>query len=425
VIILALAFHLFLLANLQFTVWPEMLSYPYLFSNGFSLYGGMAYPYSPLLTAILAGWLSVFGFSVFALKIFTWLGIAATDIFVLLSLRELFDKAKAYFLLALFILAQSVFDGNMMWFDNFLILPLSAAFYFFLKRKFYLLGAALAIATFTKQTAFIYPLVFAGYLFYRKDFAALKKVTAPIVFFWVIFLLYLLLAGQLQWFLNWNYIYPLTFWTGFPGYTDLAPTKQELFLLVLIASSAILVIRKKVITAALVFAALVATYPRFSFFHLQPAIVFLPFAIGYAGKKFAVPVAFLLLVIAMPIFARNWGEQDRFTGRETAEIIGSFDEERVYLLGVHSANYVFSRTLPPKPWVDNFGWYMEIPGIQQEVIQGIEREKIDTILIRVPREGNWFDIGVYLPDKVVEHVRRNFDNKGEIVEGIELWQREK
>lgn len=130
-------------------------------------------------------------------------------------------------------------------------------------------------------------------------------------------------------------------------------------------------------------------------------------------------LSLLLVLVVAPILSRNWGLADRFTFNETADSI----TQSTYLLGVHSGNYVFENVLPPKPWVDNFGWYMEVPGVQEQVIAGLKQNKTKRILIREPASGNRFDLGVYLPQNVMNYVKDNYITTESSLEGIEVWQR--
>src|SRR3989344_9384315 len=81
-LVLLLLGHLFFLGNMQFTAWPEMLSYPYLVNNGFKLYSDLVHPYPPLLTYILAVLFRVFGVKLIVLKIFTWLLLLINDVLI-------------------------------------------------------------------------------------------------------------------------------------------------------------------------------------------------------------------------------------------------------------------------------------------------------------------------------------------------------
>src|SRR5205814_871470 len=76
----------------------------------------------------------------------------------------------------------------------------------------------------------------------------------------------------------------------------------------------------------------------------------------------------------------------------------------IYLLGLDSNFYQLADRLPNKPWLDNFGWYLEIPGVQEEVIKGLEKNPPSTIFWATPELGNWYDIGVYQPKMITSWI---------------------
>ncbi|KKS65383.1 MAG: hypothetical protein UV33_C0004G0011 [Candidatus Daviesbacteria bacterium GW2011_GWA1_42_6] len=126
--------HLVILSRLTFTAWPEMLFYPYLFLNGFSFYKDFIMPYPPALPLFLSGIYSLFGVTPEVLKITAWILILSTDILLFLILTKVLKSGfLALPFLAIYILLQSFFDGNMLWFDFATTAPLLAALFFILK----------------------------------------------------------------------------------------------------------------------------------------------------------------------------------------------------------------------------------------------------------------------------------------------------
>ena len=90
--IILIVIHIFLLSNLQFTAWPEMLSFSYMIDNGFVIYKDFHHVYQPLLTFTLLSFFKIFGFNIISLKTFTYILIALTDLFVFLNVKKLTDK---------------------------------------------------------------------------------------------------------------------------------------------------------------------------------------------------------------------------------------------------------------------------------------------------------------------------------------------
>ncbi|MFZ5932932.1 MAG: glycosyltransferase family 39 protein [Patescibacteria group bacterium] len=452
-LLLILAFHLFLLLNLEFTAWPEILSFPYLKNNGFLLYRDMVHAYPPLLTLALSYYYKAVGYGVVQLKIFTWLGILANNILVFLSVRLLTKNEKKGLLASLFYaLTQPFLEGNMLWFDTALATPLFLSFYFLLKsiqdnfrKNLYIFASGLALGTsvLTKQTALAFLLV--SFLFLLFNRVPLRKMLlfslGPLVLIGLLFLR-LYQENAISGFFNWTFYYPSTYWTKYPTFLGLSPGKKELAIVLLVLSPAPLLLfrqRRKLgkeLLLLLLFlvSAVLAVYPRFSFYHFQPAIAFASVLAGYMlflSKKFSKNVLFLIIasviILTLPGTLRAWGKEDRFFGKkdkELAEIIrGKELKGPVYLLGLHSGLYVLSGTLPPKPWVDNFGWVLEIPNLQQGwVIDSWGKNPPGAIFWKKPEEGNWYELGTYQPQKITDWIKKNYTKEEEIDSEVSYWR---
>ena len=80
--------HICILSNLQFTAWPEMLSFPYVIDKGFLIYKDFHHVYQPLLTYILLGVYKIFGFNILALKTFTYVNFVLIDMVMFLTILK-------------------------------------------------------------------------------------------------------------------------------------------------------------------------------------------------------------------------------------------------------------------------------------------------------------------------------------------------
>ena len=118
--------------------------------------------------------------------------------------------------------------------------------------------------------------------------------------------------------------------------------------------------------------------------------------------------------IYRPAFAFDWQQPPRFW----SEAVQIPSNESVYLLGLHSGHYILANSLPPKPWVDNYPWVFEIPGMQEETIGNWEQNPPKFIIWQPPVSGNWYDIGTYQPQKLTEWIRENYSLKEN-----NLWQK--
>lgn len=449
-----LMFHILLLSRLTFTAWPEMLSYPYLLSNGFTLYKDYIMPYPPTLILLLQGLFSTFGFTPEVLKIFTWVVILAVDLGVFYLLKKVGKSFRVALVFLLgFMVLQSFLDGNMLWFDFASELAIIPAFIFLLqwseKEKFSSLfwtAVFLVLASTIKQTALIYLPVLGLVLLFSRRFFLRNILTVTLGFGSILLplLLYFMVSQSLHEFFQWTILYPLAEWPKFPGYVQMTLNLKQLILLgILLApiGGVILSFYKlwtdKVVKITLLFlaAALVATYPRFSYFHLQPI---LPFLFIFSTRvyilmpqKFKVSYGMLLagimLVVSLSVGPKDLGTKIRFYEEGDKKIAARVIEEtgmqdRVFLQGVYSSIYVYSHRLPPKNWSDNFGWYLEIPGVQEWVLAGFNEQMPDKIFWRTPSKGRWYELGSYQPAKITEFIRQNYRQTGKIG-GVEIWSK--
>lgn len=450
-------FHTLILSRLIFTAWPEMLSYPYLFSNGFVLYKDFIMPYPPTLPFLLSLIFNIFGFNPYVLKIFTWILILGIDFLLYMVLKKITqNNQKSLIFLALFTLLQSFLEGNMLWFDLTTVPPLLLAFFFILKwlekkkiKDLFLVGLFLSLTIIVKQIALIY--LFGFLFFYLISTVKInpKEITGLCFGLIVPFIplgLYLFFTNSFLQFWNWTIYYPLFEWSKFPGYVNFAISKRYVlvtFLLLLSLLTGLFlafkkIIRDKVTLLAFIFliTTLIAVYPRFSFFHLQPALVFiiillarffiqLPARFKLIQTVLIFTTTFIIMNAIFPTVAgkgiRFYSETDKTLGQQIQKLVKP--NERIFLLGLDSSLYVFSNHLPSKRWSDNFGWYLEVPKVQEWVLEGFESDPPQFIFRRIPSEGRWFDLGTYQPQKILNYIFLNYKKEGIIDGEVELWIR--
>mgnify|MGYP001588164141 FL=1 len=435
VIIGLLGLHLMLLSNLRFTAWPEMVSYPYLLNNGFKLYTDFVHPYPPLLTMILAGLYKVFGYTLWILKIFTWSIIIANDILLFLISKKLTGKnLLSLSVLFLYVVFQPFLEGNQLWFDLAVVLPVLFGTLMLLDKKYFWAGVGFALATLIKQTTGLF-LVFAfiNLLFQKTKPRNLASFLAGPIILEGTLLFGLAMSNTLADFINWTLVYPFTFWSRFPGYVQLTLGKSQLLIIGALFLPLILNIAK-IKKYGLIFLflviSLILVYPRFSFFHFQLALAYISILYGvtFTGIKnkffyilFLVPLVAVLSgrQYAVDRNTRFWGGQDLIFAEQLKGIIGK--DKNILLVGSPSSLYVLSENLPPKPWVDNFGWYWEVPGFQEKVIKSWEQNKPLDIVWQEPGNGNWFDLETYQPKKVTDWLKANYNKNEEIEPGVFHW----
>lgn len=434
------AVHLFLLTSLQFTLWPEMMSYPYFFNQDYRLYSDFIYPYTPLLTWMLAGLYQVFGYKLLVVEVFVWSLLLVNDVLVYLIVKDLSRKEwTAWFSAGAYVLLQPIFEGNMIWFDVVVATPLLAGFYLLLKQKYAEAGVVLAVACLIKQTAGLYVLMALLYLVVKKvawkDFG--KFMLGPVVL-GLGLLAYVMMTGSLGDFLNWTLIYPFTEWGKFSGYVQMELAGREKTILVFMVLPVMFLrikgATKNYLLLLFLLASFVSVYPRFSWFHMQAALAFLVVEYGvtmtrYGRKGLVIGillVATLLSLVRLDI-VRQWGGEVRFWSDRDWEMAEKIAEavpngEQVYLLGLQSGFYSMSDRLSPVPWVDSFGWYLEIEGEQEKVITRWEEQGLRYVIWRVPGEGE-SELGRYQPELITKWIEANYNKSEEMWEGTYLWER--
>lgn len=446
--------HIFILSRLTFTAWPEMLAYPYLFSNGFLLYRDFIVPYTPGLVLFLSAIFQNFGFNVEVLKYLTWGLILIEDILLYLILIRLigYKGLMGLIFLGVFVILQAFLEGNMLWFDFAIVLPLLLAFYFALKwletkrlHILFLVSLFLTVAVLIKQTTGLYFLGILGGVREARGIREMGVIGGGILILIIPLIIYLQNTESLLSFWNWIFFYPLTEWSKFPGYVNFTLSKRELlitFLLIspltfaLISFKKLLAEKIFLLTIAFLAAALIAIYPRFSFFHMQPAIAFLLIAFAQIFLKlpkkwqqiYLPHLIFSIIFIIGLSFKASLGESIRFYSKDdqilASKIVKEIENpQTTFFLGVNSSEYVFAGKLPPKNWSDNFGWYLEIPGAQEWVIEGLESDPPKKILWRIPSPGYWYNLGSYQPQKIIEYIKTHYHKTGNIDKGIEIWER--
>src|SRR3989344_6829290 len=196
--------HLFLLFNLRFEAWPEMLIYPYLLNHGFKLYQDIINPYPPLFTTVLASFFAVVNLSVLNLKIFTWALILVTDLLIFLIARCRSGFKSALMALGFFVIFQPLLDGNGLWYDLALTPILLLAFHFNAP-------VLLAAGFFIKQSVvWLFPLMYRQW----------KQLTLALLSFFLFFCILFALQGNLSDYLFWPWRFAFTIFPFMPGHKD-------------------------------------------------------------------------------------------------------------------------------------------------------------------------------------------------------------
>lgn len=442
ILVSAIFLHFSLLGTL--TAWPEMFSYPYLINKGFLIYKDFVHPYEPLLSFFLSVIYNVFGYDLKVYQWVIWSILIINHILLFLTTWKLAGKNIAALSVFFYALLQPVLDGNMLWFDL-AVSPLIIASLFvfsFIRNnslKYLSLGLTLSLAVFVKQQAGLILFFLFIYLLVSKNFKLLKFfllgsiIPATIIFGVIVYL------GVFEDFIFWTLQFPFIWLPQFPGYSQMPSIRQAVNTLVIFSPAVIFVLFyfrslktfEKIILLILT-ANILMAFPRFSYFHLQPALVtYLLLLPAVVKKNFKAGLIVMLFLSLGGVLL--WKDERPFVDIESARFYEKEDIEfantiksesmgfeSIYLFGPHSLAYVLSDTIPPKPWVENFVWYFEIPGMQEKFIKGLDSSK--TIIFKSPPlEGNWFDLRVYQPAKVIDYINSNYRQTYKLKGNIEVW----
>lgn len=287
--------HLIILKNIKFTLWPEMVVYPYLFNNNYLLYKDIINPYPPFLIPALAIFTKIVGYATINFKLVTWTLIMIIDILIYkISFTLTKNRKLAYLSVLFFIIFSIPFGINGLWFDLVQTpIILLSAFYFY--KYFDLQGLKnllissilLAIAIILKQSAFWLLISYGLILVFKiKPTSVTKSLFYLIIPLFVIFIgvaIYMGSAGILNEFVFWSIKFPIIDASKSPGYISLPNVKQLIVILMVYVVFLPLFLSKDIRLKYYLLIALFLSlflYPRFDYFHLIPALALLSIAVG-------------------------------------------------------------------------------------------------------------------------------------------------
>src|SRR3990167_7559708 len=383
--------HLFLLFNISFTAWPEMLAWPFFILKGWLPYKDFAMVHTPLLVLDLAIFNKIFGVGAAQIKIFGWALIILTDLTLFYVVKKLWSEKKALFSLLFFIPLQVLYDGNGIWFDYALSIWGLLALYLLLSKRYLAAGMVWALAFFTKQTAvwFLFPMSF---VMLGGGFGArAKKFILGSVCVLGLGAFALWIFGILPDFIFWAIKFGIGILPRASGQIS-SPTAigaLRAFLPFSILLFALFIDWKKYLHFAMWAGfGILRALPRWEPFHFQPGLPFLAIATAIFFLQsdsvksltriaLALYVAGVLLMVTRSI-NRNWGEPDRFLEPSvirTADYIkaNTKDTDKIFVLNSWDSLYALSDRLPPtRPWFPQLPWYYEIQGVEDEAAKDLK-----------------------------------------------------
>lgn len=355
-IFLIFGFELIVFLNTQFTLWPEMVLYPWLHNNGFLLYKDIGNPYFPLLTWILSAWTKIFGYGQESYIVFTWVFIFLSQLLFIFLVTKIFkEKSKVIFSFLIYSILLIVFEGNGLWFDLICTLPLIAVFYFLINKKYLLTGICLGVGLLIKQTVVW---VIIGSLFYIIITSGPRRVKnifyllLPIIIFLGFLGIIFYLQGIFSDFFFWTIKMAFGGMQSAPWFVEL-PTRRNLIIIALafwpLALSYKYIFQKKEVKLGVIFffSTAIFAFPRFGYFHLVAALPFFAIVAAYVlGNIHFRTLYFVIIFILLLNFVKlNSPFSVRFFSSSTYQKNSALDK------------YFIKNKLPDKPWIDSFSWY--------------------------------------------------------------------
>lgn len=454
-----LLIHVFLLVYLKFTAWPEMILWPYLITKGWLPYSDIAIAHTPLAIFDLAIFYKIFGTGVLQLKIFTWSLVLLSDILIFFVVKKLWkdgtlrDKKAAFLSLIFYILWMLFYDGNGFWFDLYMGILAFCSFYFARSRKWLLTGVFWGLSFISKQTAiwFLIPIILEmvinlqhhyvrnNVINYRLLASKFMRFVAGVFIVAIIFITVLGFFGILSDFWNWAFRFGIFILPKAQGqiqlpdvrtlFVALAPFAIFISLFFRFESSAIK--HQSLINLCLwAVAGFMGAYPRFEYFHFQPAVFYLAIvgALVLSEKKNILIKIFIPLYVLGSIyliftyFIKNLNEGTRFYEKEVTEVVdyvkyNTQKGDRIFVLNYWDNIYALTDTLPStNPWVPQLSWYMEQSNIQEEMVKDLISDPPKLIVYKPYTS---YGLSSYVPKKVYDYVVENYKIAGNI-EGIAI-----
>lgn len=437
-LLILLVIHLFLLFNLKFTAWPEMLLWPYLITKGWLPYANIAIAHTPLLVLKLAIFYKIFGTGIIQLKIFTWLLILFMDLLVYFAVNKFWNRKIALYSLISFIILQLFYEGNGLWFDLYMGIFAFISFLFARNKNWLWTGIFWGLAFISKQTAvwFLIPIALEVLRFKKMRINNIGKIILGSFFVGALFIVVLFAFGIFKDFWYWAVNFGIFILPKSQGQIQLPDLKNLIVSLFPYSIFIPILLNKKTRDINLFIWAIAGgfgAYPRFEYFHFQPAIPFLAIAAGVVVTNFRNLEKYLRIFMIFYFFGslylfsgyllRDFGEGTRFYEQDVQDIASyvkrnTNTNDKVFVMNWWDNVYALTGTLPAiNPWVPQLSWYQELSGVQEQEVFGIIDSKPKMILVNPYTEAG---LSAYIPQRVYNYVLDNYKLK-EKVDGIEIF----
>ncbi len=431
--------HVFLLINTKFTLWPEMVVYPYLINENFALYRDIINPYQPAFAYALSIFSKFFGYNPVAFRTLTTSIILIIDLLIYVTTFKITKSKTAALVSILFFSIFSIpFGVNELWYDLVQTPFILLSVYFFHKflkegnkKHLFFSFLIMTITFFIKQQA-VWFLAWMTLILFLKEKKSIKTFIKDNYFIYLPFLIILLLhilffstKGLLGNYIYWTFTFPFLKASSLPGYVLFPAKRQILSVLILVSLFSFSLLKEKT-KYAFIFGSsvvlLMFAYPRFDYFHLIPSFAVLSL-LAYSSFKNILGskpllIIGLLIFLALSIFGfryylKNWTKEIRFFDKDIYQAalyisLLTNKGEAIFIQNGPDQLYPLTHTVPSKPWATQFPWYLELEGVQESLVSGLVSQKPRYIFYKKYDEGKKYNIGSYRPDIFASYIDLNY-----------------
>ncbi len=401
-LLLILCFHLFLILKSGYFLSPEFTLYPYLRDHGFLPYQNIIDQHLPI---VLFGPISLPSFLTTnpgnLLPLFLSVTLLVDLLFYLTLLRR--KSPSSLLTLLLWVCLSFYFGGNTFWLETFIVL-------------------CLALILFLSLSPREWHKFFIGIL---ACFAFLiKPAILP-----ALLLLFLLLKIRPDRYLFLGFLIPLSLtalylfkFELFPSFYDLAfkfnknqylpqagklPNPRQLFEIGLLA---LLFIRRRFLATLTLALFLAPAFPRFEYFHLQPALFLLAFLFVPKKRQTILILTSILLVLSLTkVILHSYGN---FYLDESSRLVAGYlsknEANSVYILGGNDLIYPLSGKIPPgETYLPSLPWYLGVDSYQNKVIANLTIFFDTPVLVNYEASVDGQNIARSAP-RIIKYIESNY-----------------
>lgn len=389
----------------EFWPYPELFIYPYLANLGWLPYRQIIDHHSPGLVFFPLNLASGGLTTPAAMQV-------ALLLIVLVQAVLIYRISCSKLVVTWYVIWQSFFGGNYLWYDSFLGLFVLPAYLAWRARRWLVAGLLLGSAVVVKQSILPLGVFVAGLTWWTT------RRLRPVMVFTLGAMTPPLLTAIYFWRLGvfWDFWYwVVTFnWQVYAAAGRLAPAAGDLRLLllpVILLAVAVPRLRDKSLLGWLVFS-VVSGLSRFALVHLQPAVPFMALILVSLPRRVVAMalVASLLWVGGYYWRSGNFG-QVRFFDAQTLRLVEMIKErtrlgEKIFLLGTQPNVYVLTQTVPAgNIFAFHMPWILSV--VEDRILSGLKSDPPNLVVWDTQSSVDGISITASAP-KLVQYISDNY-----------------